>query len=170
MDTADLCYLPALDLRELFAKRELSPVELTNAILDRITAVNPSLSAYITITADLALKQARNAEASYAQGDPPPLAGIPFSLKDLTPTKGIRTTRGSLLYQNWLPDYDAPLAERLYAAGGVLLGKTNTPEFGWKGDSGNRVCGPTHNPGSTAAPPAAPAVVLPRILMHPDTP
>jgi len=153
MDTADLCYLPALDLRELFAKRELSPVELTTAILDRITAINPSLNSYITITADLALKQARSAEASYAQGDAPPLAGIPFSLKDLTATKGIRTTRGSLLYQDWLPDYDAPLAERLYAAGGVLLGKTNTPEFGWKGDSGNRVCGPTHNPwqhGTTA--------------------
>ncbi|MER3486578.1 MAG: amidase, partial [Chloroflexota bacterium] len=70
---------------------------------------------------------------------PGPLAGIPISIKDLTPTKGIRTTRGSLLYVDWIPDEDPPFVERVLAAGAVMLGKTNTPEFGWKGDSGNRL-------------------------------
>ena len=142
----DLCYLSALALRDGYTRRAFSPVEVTTAILERIAVVNPSLNAYVTVTSDLALDQARKAEALYAKGDAPPLAGIPFSLKDLTPTKNIRTTRGSLLYENWIPDYDVPLTERLYAAGALLLGKTNTPEFGWKGDSGNRVSGPTHNP------------------------
>ncbi len=147
MDTTDLCYLSALKLRALYQKREISPVEVTEAILSRIDRLNPTLNAFITPTPDLALEQARAAEQAYAGTDPPPvLAGIPASLKDLTATKGIRTTRGSLLYKDWVPDFDAPIVERLYAAGMVMLGKTNTPELGWKGDSGNRIIGPTHNP------------------------
>lgn len=146
MNATDLCYLSALELRDRYCKHELSPVEVTEAVLDRIDRLNPRLNAFVTITPELALAQARTAEQAYAGSDPPLLAGIPASLKDLTVTKGIRTTRGSLLYRDWVPDYDAPIAERLYAAGAVMLGKTNTPEFGWKGDSGNRVAGPTHNP------------------------
>lgn len=142
----ELCYLSALELRDHFVRRTLSPVEVTAVLLDRIAGVNPALNAFVTVTVEGALAQARKAEALYAAGDAPPLAGIPFSLKDLTPTKGIRTTRGSLLYENWIPNFDVPLTERLYKAGAVLLGKTNTPEFGWKGDSGNRLFGPTHNP------------------------
>ena len=143
---SDIFYLSALELRDHFTRRTLSPVEVTAVLLDRIAAVNPSLNAYVTVAVESALAQARKAEALYAEGDAPPLAGIPFSLKDLTPTKGIRTARGSLLYENWIPDFDVPLTERLYEAGAVLLGKTNTPEFGWKGDAGNRVFGPSHNP------------------------
>ena len=75
-----------------------------------------------------------------------PLAGVPVSIKDLTPTRGIRTARGSLVDPDWVPEEDAPVVERLYAAGAVMLGKTNTPELGWKGDSGNRVFGPSYNP------------------------
>ncbi len=147
MNDTDLCYLSAVELRDRFKRRELSPVEVTEAVLRRIETLNPGLNAYVTVTADLALAQARSAEAAYAAEDPaPPLAGIPGSLKDLTATKGIRTTRGSLLSADWVPDFDAPLARRLQEAGMVLLGKTNTPELGWKGDSGNRVVGPTHNP------------------------
>ncbi len=71
---------------------------------------------------------------------------MPVSIKDLTPTRGIRTARGSLLDPDWVPEHDAPIVERLYAAGAVMLGKTNTPELGWKGDSGNRVFGPSFNP------------------------
>lgn len=116
-------------------------------MLERIEQLNPTLNAYVTVTADLARRQALAAEQAYATGETPgALQGIPVSIKDLTPTKGIRTTRGSLLWQDWVPDYDPPIVERVYAAGGVLLGKTNTPEMGWKGDSGNRVVGPTHNP------------------------
>jgi aspartyl-tRNA(Asn)/glutamyl-tRNA(Gln) amidotransferase subunit A len=92
------------------------------------------------------MEQARTAERSYAEGDAAPLAGIPVSIKDLTPTRGIRTARGSLIEPDWVPVDDAPVVERLYAAGAVMLGKTNTPELGWKGDSGNRVFGPSFNP------------------------
>ena len=147
MNDAALCWLSGLELRRLFQRRELSPVEAAEAALRRIEAVDADLSAFVTVTPERAMAEARAAEAAYAgAGDPPPLAGIPGSLKDLTATRGIRTTRGSLLTADWVPDFDAPLTERLRDAGMVLLGKTNTPELGWKGDSGNRVCGPTHNP------------------------
>ena len=143
----ETCYLSAQQLRRLYEARELSPVEVVAAQLARIEALDPKLNAFVTVTAEQALQQADAAERAFAASEvAPPLAGIPFTLKDLTATAGIRTTRGSLLYADWVPDYDAPLAQRLLAAGGILLGKTNTPELGWKGDSGNRVNGPTHNP------------------------
>ena len=78
------------------------------------------------------------------------LAGIPISIKDLTPTRGIRTTRGSLLYQDWVPDQDAPFVEGIHAAGAVLHGKTNTPEFGWMAHTTNRIAGTTRNPWNRA--------------------
>ncbi len=143
----EICYLSALELRERYRRRELSPVEVTEAILRRIERYNPTYVAFITVPADTAIAQARAAEQAYAAGgEPRLLEGIPVSIKDLTPTKGIRTTRGSLLYKDWIPEEDAPFVERIYAAGGVLLGKTNTPEFGWKADSTNRLVGSTHNP------------------------
>jgi aspartyl-tRNA(Asn)/glutamyl-tRNA(Gln) amidotransferase subunit A len=142
----DICFLSALDLRDRYRRRELSPVEVTEAVLARIDRLNPSLTAYVTVTSGMAREHAKTAERAYAAGEAGPLAGIPISIKDLTPTRGIRTTRGSLLSADWVPDEDAPFVERVYAAGAVMLGKTNTPEFGWKGDSGNRVVGPTHNP------------------------
>jgi aspartyl-tRNA(Asn)/glutamyl-tRNA(Gln) amidotransferase subunit A len=146
MTDDDLCFLSAVDLRDAYTRGNLSPVEVTEAVLRRIERLNPSLNAYVTVTAERAVDDARAAEAAYRDGRAGPLAGVPGSLKDLTATKGIRTTRGSRLTVDWVPDFDAPLAERLHEAGMVLLGKTNTPELGWKGDSGNRVCGPTHNP------------------------
>ena len=129
MDSIDLCYLSALELRALYRKREVSPVEVTEAILSRMDQLNPSINAFVTATPELALEQARAAEQAYGKDDPGPLAGIPVSIKDLVATKGIRTTRGSLLYEDWVPDFDAPLVERLYAAGAVVLGKTVTTEF-----------------------------------------
>ena len=147
MDVLDLCYLSALDLRKLYQRREVSPVEVTRAVLSHIDQIDSTINAFVTVTPEMALEQARAAELAYGNSEtPPPLAGIPVSLKDLTPTKGIRTTRGSLLSKDWVPEFDAPIVERLYAAGVVLLGKTNTPERGWKGDSGNRVVGPAQNP------------------------
>lgn len=146
MTSDDLCYLSAYELRNLYLNRELSPVEVTKALLRRIERLNPVYNPYVTVTHEHALEQAIRAERAYMAGNAGTLAGIPGSLKDLTPTKGILTARGSLLYRNWVPDYDAPLAERLDDAGMVLLGKTTTPELGWKGDSGNRVNGPAHNP------------------------
>jgi aspartyl-tRNA(Asn)/glutamyl-tRNA(Gln) amidotransferase subunit A len=147
MATDELVYLSAVELRQRYRARELSPVEVLTATLERIEAVNPGLNALVTVTPELAMAQAKSAERAYAGAwEPGPLAGIPISIKDLTPTKGIRTARGSLIDPDWVPTEDAPIVERLYAAGAVMLGKSNTPELGWKGDSGNRVFGPTHNP------------------------
>lgn len=145
---AEICYMPALELRERFRRRELSPLEVTGVILERIGRLNPELNAFLTVTVERALEDARQAERRYVSQDdePGPLCGIPISIKDLTPTKGIRTTMGSLLYEHHVPDEEGPFVERVYAAGAVMLGKTNTPEFGWKGDSGNRLIGPTQNP------------------------
>ena len=141
-----IAYLSATELTGLFHRRDLSPVEIARSTLERIDRLNPAINAFTVVTADLALAQAENAERAYAEGSALPLAGVPISIKDLTPTRGIRTARGSLMDPNWVPDDDAPVVERLYAAGAVMLGKTNTPELGWKGDSGNRVFGPTLNP------------------------
>ena len=154
MDALDVWYLSALELRERFRRRELSPLEVTGQILERIGQLNPSLNAFLTVTVERALDDARIAEHAYGgDGEPGPLCGIPISIKDLTPTAGIRTTMGSLLFQDWVPEEGGPFVERVNAAGAVMLGKTNTPEYGWKGDSGNRLIGPTHNPwkhGATA--------------------
>ncbi len=150
----DVWYMSALELRERFIRRELSPLEVTGQILERIGQLNPTLNAFLTVTVERALEDARAAEHAYGDGGTPgALAGIPISIKDLTPTAGIRTTMGSLLFNDWVPDEDGPFVERVNAAGAVMLGKTNTPEFGWKGDSGNRLIGPTQNPwklGATA--------------------
>ncbi|MEX2425877.1 MAG: amidase [Thermomicrobiaceae bacterium] len=147
MNDHDLCFTSALQLLEHFRKRELSPVEVTYAVLKQIERHEPTLNAFVTQTPELALDLARKAEDSYVSGNyDQPLLGVPFTIKDITVTRDIRTTRGSLLFTDYVPDFDAPLVERMYASGGVLLGKTTTPEFGWKGDSGNRVNGPARNP------------------------
>ena len=146
MTGAELCYLPALELRDRYRRRELSPVEVTEAVLDRVDRLQPRLNAFVTVTRGPALEQARAAERAWRDGSAGPLAGIPLSIKDLVPTRSVRTTMGSLLHADWVPDFDAPVVERLLGAGAVLLGKTNTPEFGWKGETSNRVSGTSHNP------------------------
>ncbi len=141
-----IAFHSAQELRALYGAKKLSPVDVARALLERIERANTSLNAFTVVTPELALEQAHAAERAYARGNAAPLAGIPVSIKDLTPTRGIRTARGSLVYADWVPAEDAPVVERLYAAGAVMLGKTNTPELGWKGDSGNRVFGPSFNP------------------------
>lgn len=141
-----VAYLSADELIALYRRRELSPVDVARSTLDRIDRLNPAINAFTTVTPELAMAQAAAAEQAYADGSAAVLAGVPMSIKDLTPTRGIRTARGSLVDPDWVPAEDAPVVERLYAAGTVMLGKTNTPELGWKGDSGNRVFGPTFNP------------------------
>lgn len=147
---AALWQLTASELRERYVAGSLSPVEVVDAVLERIELVNPALGAYILITADLARSQARAAESLFARRDGShvhlPLLGIPASIKDNLATRGIRTTMGSRLLEHWVPDFDAVVVERLRAAGAVVLGKTNTSEFGWKGDAGNLLFGPTRNP------------------------
>ncbi len=144
--TAPIPFLSALELRELYRTRQLSPVEVADTLLERVEQLNSRLTAFITVTDELARNQARSAEQAWADGSAGPLSGVPISIKDLTATRGVRTTRGSLVAPDWVPDFDAPFVERSLGAGAVMLGKTNTPELGWKGDSGNRIVGPTHNP------------------------
>jgi aspartyl-tRNA(Asn)/glutamyl-tRNA(Gln) amidotransferase subunit A len=147
LDATELCYLPATELRARYARREISPIEVTGAALARIERLNPQLNAFLTVTADRALAEARAAERAYAPGGAPrPLEGIPISIKDNQATKGIRTTGGSLVTKDAVPDEDALFVGRLFAAGGVMLGKTNLPEAGWKGASSNRLGEPARNP------------------------
>src|SRR3989442_13339672 len=149
MDAAELCYPPATKLAAAIRAKEISPVEVTEAVLARIQRLNPTINAYCTVTAELARTTARAAEAAVMRGEALGLLhGVPFSLKDLTPTKGIRTTMGSKIFEHNVPQEDAVLAARLRDAGGILLGKTNTPEFGCKPFTDNRVFGATANPWS----------------------
>lgn len=145
--TSELWELSALDLLAHYRRRSLSPVEVTKAVLVRLERLNSRLNAFLTITPERALADARAAERAYAPGGlPGPLAGVPISLKDNLPTRGIRTTNGSLVNRDDIPTEDAPLASRLFASGMVMLGKTNLPEWGWKGASCNRLGQPARNP------------------------
>jgi aspartyl-tRNA(Asn)/glutamyl-tRNA(Gln) amidotransferase subunit A len=143
----DLCYTPATELSKLIRSKSLSPVELIKAVLDRIDRLNPKINAFCTVTHELALAQAKRAEQAVMNGDPlGPLHGLPVSIKDLTATKGIRTMRGSRIFADTVPDFDAPVYTRLLKAGAIMMGKTTTPEFGWKGCSDSPLTGVTHNP------------------------
>jgi aspartyl-tRNA(Asn)/glutamyl-tRNA(Gln) amidotransferase subunit A len=143
----EVCFLSARDLAAAVRARRLSPVEIVDAVLARIAALNPRLNAYCTLAAEAARQAARAAEAALLAGEPlGPLHGVPVSIKDLIFTRGLRTTRGSLVFADLVPTEDSPAVERLRRAGAIVLGKTNTPEFGWKGVTDNRVFGPTRNP------------------------
>jgi aspartyl-tRNA(Asn)/glutamyl-tRNA(Gln) amidotransferase subunit A len=125
----DLAYIGASEAAALFRTGELSPVELTLAYLERIEALQPTLRAYVTVTADLALREARAAEAAILRGDPRPLLGIPVAYKDIYMTAGVRTTGGSQLYEDYVPEITATTVEKLRDAGMVMLGKLTTHEF-----------------------------------------
>jgi aspartyl-tRNA(Asn)/glutamyl-tRNA(Gln) amidotransferase subunit A len=147
MSDTDLCYMPATDLAVAIRTKQVSPVEVVNAILTRIEQLNPRLNAFCLVTADAARWAAQVAEQAVMRGDPlGPLHGVPVSIKDLVITKGVRTMRGSKLYEHNIPTEDAPVVERLKAAGAVILGKTTTPEFGFKGVTDSPVTGITRNP------------------------
>lgn len=147
MDDSDICFLSATELKEHFGRRELSPIEVARAAIDRVHALDPELNAMTMVTEQLALAAAQTAEEAYAGKRPLRLLeGIPLTLKDMHPTAGLRTSQGSWATADWVPDTDAPVISRLYAAGGVTLGKTAVPEFGWKGVSESPLTGITHNP------------------------
>ena len=152
MSDRDLCFTPATDLARLFRARKTSPLEVMQAVLARIDSVNPAVNAYVTVAREQALQAARRATAALKKTGAalPPLHGVPVSIKDLTPTKGIRTTWGSKIYEHHVPTEDALIVERLKAAGAIVLGKTNTPEFGAGGNTFNAVFGATRNPWNPA--------------------
>ena len=125
-----------LETSELLRKGAVSPVELTNECLARIEKLNPTLNAFITVTADSALAEARQAESEIRQGQwRGPLHGVPLGLKDLIDTAGVRTTAASLVFKDRIPAEDAEVARRLKAAGAILLGKQNMHEFAYGGSS-----------------------------------
>ena len=142
----EICYADASELARRIRGRELSPVEVLNAHLERIEAVNPKINAIIAMV-DGAAEEARAAEAAVMRSDElGPLHGVPFTIKDCVDTAGVRTTRGSKLFQDYIPDADAPVVTRLKAAGGIFMAKTNMPEFALWGETDNEVFGRTVNP------------------------
>jgi aspartyl-tRNA(Asn)/glutamyl-tRNA(Gln) amidotransferase subunit A len=147
MSDTDLCYMTATDLAAAIRTKKVSPVEVVNAVLDRIEQLNPRLNAFCLVTADAARQAAQGAEQAVMRGETlAPLHGVPVSIKDLVITKGVRTMRGSKLYEHDVPTEDAPVVERLKAAGAIILGKTTTPEFGFKGVTDSLVTGISRNP------------------------
>jgi aspartyl-tRNA(Asn)/glutamyl-tRNA(Gln) amidotransferase subunit A len=140
-------FLSATELAVQYRRKTLSPVEVAKAVLRHIEASEPHLNAMTLLTPDLALQQAQAAEAVFLKGgEAAPLLGVPVTLKDLHPTKGIRTDNGSHITVGSIPDTDAPCIARLHDAGTVTVGKTTVPEFGWKGVSQSPLTGITHNP------------------------
>jgi aspartyl-tRNA(Asn)/glutamyl-tRNA(Gln) amidotransferase subunit A len=144
--STELFYSDATKLAELIRAREVSPVEVMKAHLDRIEAVNPKLNAVVTISDD-ALQSARIAEAAVQRGDElGPLHGVPFTVKDSIDTAGVLTQRGTPIFRGRTPDTDATSVARLKKAGGILLAKTNLPEFSYGIESDNLLTGRTNNP------------------------
>jgi amidase len=143
----DICFLPATELARRIRARELSAVEVMQAHLAQIDRVNPQVNAIVTLLPERALEGARAADAALARGDAiGPLHGLPIAHKDLMLTKGIRTTSGSPIYKDFVPDEDALIVERLRDAGAIAIGKTNVPEFGAGSQTFNPVFGATPNP------------------------
>lgn len=145
----DLCFTPAVELAAAIRRKDLSPVELMSAILNRIERVEPKVNCLVTVVAEQAMQAAKKAEAmlmSVPIDSLPALHGIPVTVKDLEDTAGVRTTYGSRNHADHVPDEDAPIWARLKAAGAILVAKTTTPEFGCHGITESLLTGITNNP------------------------
>ena len=147
MSDLDLAYTPALELARLIRERRLSPVDAVANSLERIAEVNPTLNCFCFVYSDEALELAREAERAVREGRQlGPLHGVPIAIKDLTPTKGKRTTMGSYAFEQWVPDFSALLVEKLLGAGAIMVGKTTTPEFAFSSFTRSPLWGITRNP------------------------
>lgn len=147
---SDLIWTSATELTELYRRREVSPVEVIDAVLTRLEDIEPRINAFVTVTAELARTQAKEAEKRFASGQPAPLLlGVPVTVKDLTDTAGVRTTYGCRLFADNVPEQDAISWERMKRAGAILIGKTTTPEFGLLGVTDSHLTGSTSNPWDT---------------------
>src|SRR5262245_1052029 len=146
----EICRMDAVTLADKIRTKQLSPTEVIEAVLARMDKLNPVLGAFCTPSPDVARAQAKAVEADIMAGKSVgPLAGVPVGIKDLVYTKGIKTTSGSIAYQDYVPTEDDVVVERLKAAGAVIIGKTNVPEFGYSGASYNPIFPPTKNPWNT---------------------
>ena len=142
----DLCFLSATDLRGRISRKQVSPLEVTKAVLAHAERLQPELNCFITLCAEQALAQAKESERRVVAGEPlRMLEGIPFTVKDIVNTKGVRTTFGAIPYRDNVPDHDAVAVARLREAGGILIGKTTTPEFGSKCLTDSPLFGRTRN-------------------------
>jgi len=151
MPDSDICFTPATEQARMVRDGEISAVELMKAHLDQIGRVNPSVNAIVTLVADEALASAIEADQSRAQGDEfGPLHGLPAGIKDLVATRNIRTTMGSPIFADNVPASDAVIVSRMKSAGAIVIGKTNTPEFGAGSQTFNQVFGATLNPYDTS--------------------
>ena len=146
----ELCYASISDLSWRIERRDISPVELTRAVLERAALLDQQLNCFITLLPDEALAAAEAAEREIMAGQVRgPLHGVPYSVKDLYATRGIRTTAGSKVLADWVPDFDATVVARLKAAGAILIGKCNTSEFAGGPENKNPHYGAAHNPWDT---------------------
>jgi len=142
-----LAYMSAYELARRIRHKEISPVDVVKNALARIAEVNPKLNGFCFVFPEEALAQAKAAEAKVVRGDElGPLHGVPIAIKDLTPTKGKRTTLGSKIYEHNVPERDAVIVERLLGAGAIMVGKTTTPEFAYSGFTWSPLWGISRNP------------------------
>ena len=147
MSDSELLFISAVSAAALIRRKKLSPVDYMDAVLGAVDRLQPTLNCFITVTAEDARRGAKAAEQAVMSGEPlGPLHGIPVSVKDLIPTKGVRTTFGSIAFADNVPDRDDVLVTRLRAAGAIMIGKTTTPEFGIKGQTDAPIYGVTRNP------------------------
>ncbi|MEZ4862124.1 MAG: amidase family protein [Caldilineaceae bacterium] len=147
MNNTDLCFTPATELSAAIRARQLSPVEIVEAVLARIEALNPTLNAFLAIDHDGARAAARSAESAVMHGEALGLLhGVPVSIKDLEPTAGLRCTYGSKFYADNIATFDGLVTERVKQAGGIITGKTNTPHYGHKDMTDNLLGEPCRNP------------------------
>ena len=147
MTSSDVCFLPAHKMLHMVARREISAVELLDCHLNRVAEVNGKINAIVTLDEDRARSTARDIDRRISEKFPIRiLEALPVAHKDLTVTKGIRTTFGSPLFEQFIPDHNALIVDRLQQSGAVTIGKTNTPEFGAGSQTFNKVFGATRNP------------------------
>lgn len=147
MTSTDLYRIPATYLSAAIRDKQISPVEIMETVLARIEAINPKLNAYLAVDGDRALETAHAAEAAVMRGDSVGLLhGLPVAIKDLEPSEGLRYTSGSVLYKDRIADMDGVVTERVKAAGGIVIGKTNTPHAGHKDMCDNLLGEPGRNP------------------------